>query len=137
VKSAGFSLIEVLVATAIVAVGVASLAQLILLSARANRIASTTSVTLLLAEQKMEELISNAANPSNHDHIEYLGSNGAALGVETMPTPPSGTSYICRWSITALDDGPGQAIAIQVLVAPWPDAPGQTRLVSLKTRRAS
>jgi len=139
VKTAGFSLIEVLVATAVVAVGVASLAQVIVLSARAARIASTTSVTLLLAGQKMEELIGNAANPPDYDRIDYLGSDGAALGFEKIApagTPPSGTAYIRRWSVTALEDGAGESIAIQVWVTPWPDAPGQTRLVGVKRQRA-
>ena len=138
-KAAGFSLLEVLMATAVVGVGVASLAQLIVLSARATRIASTTSVTLLLAEEKMEELIGNSANPPDHDHIDYFGSDGAALGVEKialMGTPPSGTAYIRRWSVTALEDGPGELVAIQVWVTPWPDPPGQTRLVSVTRRRA-
>jgi prepilin-type N-terminal cleavage/methylation domain-containing protein len=137
VKAAGFSLIEVLIATAVVAVGVASLAQLIVLSARANRIAGTTSVSLLLAEQKMEELLSNPAEPSNQSHVDYLGPGGESLGVDTVALP-TGTppAFICRWSTTPLADGPGEAIAIQVLVAPWPDAAGQSRLVSVKTRKA-
>jgi prepilin-type N-terminal cleavage/methylation domain-containing protein len=138
VKAAGFSLIEVLIATAVVAIGVASLAQLIVLSARANRLAATTSVTLLLAEQKMEELLSSPADPSNQSHVEYLGPGGASLGVDTVPLP-TGTppAFICRWSMTPLEDGPGEALAIQVLVALWPDAAGQSRLVSVKTRKAS
>ena len=56
-KTAGFSLIEVLIATAVLTLGVASLAQLVVVSARANRIANTTSAALLLAERKMEALI--------------------------------------------------------------------------------
>jgi prepilin-type N-terminal cleavage/methylation domain-containing protein len=142
VKAAGFSLIEVLVATAVVAVGVASLAQLIVLSARANRVATTTSVTLLLAEQKMEELLVNPAEPSNQGHVDYLGPGGMSLGVEggSLPPgapPPQGTAYVCQWSTASLSDGPGAAILVQVLVAPWPDGPGQSRLVSVKTRKAS
>jgi type II secretory pathway pseudopilin PulG len=62
-KAAGFSLVEALVAIAIVAAGVASLAHLIVISAHANRIATTTSVALLLAEQKMEELLGEPASP--------------------------------------------------------------------------
>jgi prepilin-type N-terminal cleavage/methylation domain-containing protein len=142
-KAAGFSLIEVLVATAVVAVGVASLAHLIVVSAHANRTATMTSATLLLAEQKMEELLSermpgDSGDPVNQSHVDYLDPSGASLGIPsiTMPTPPPGTSYICRWSILSLPDRP-TAIVIQVLVIPWPQAAGQTRLVSVKTRRAS
>jgi prepilin-type N-terminal cleavage/methylation domain-containing protein len=141
VKTAGFALIEVLVATVVLAVGVTSLAQLIVLSARANRIATTTSVTLLLAEQKMEELLGNPAEPLSQSHVDYLSPSGMSLGVEGVSrpqgTPPQGTAYIRQWSIAPLSDGSGAAMVIQVLVAPWPDAAGQSRLVTVKTRKAS
>jgi prepilin-type N-terminal cleavage/methylation domain-containing protein len=52
----GFSLLEVLVATTILVVGVAGLAPLFVLASRANRTARTTTVAVLLAEQKMEQL---------------------------------------------------------------------------------
>jgi len=146
-KAAGFSLIEVLVATAVVAVGVASLAQLIVVSAHANRIAMTTSISLLLAEQKMEELLGDPGDPgdprteSTQDHVDYLGPSGGSLGRTTISgpsgTPPLGTAYVCRWSIAPLPDSPGTAIVIQVSIAPWPDISGQTRLVSVKTRKGS
>jgi len=61
-KAAGFSLIEVLVATAVVIVGVASLAQLLVVSADANRIAAAASTSLLLAERRMEELLGETAS---------------------------------------------------------------------------
>jgi prepilin-type N-terminal cleavage/methylation domain-containing protein len=143
-KDAGFSLIEVLVAAAVVAVGVASLAQLFVVSAHANRIATTTSVTLLLAEQKMEELLS-AGPPGvpgdlrNQTYVDYLDPSGVSLGISsTSPqgTPPPGTAYICRWSIAPLPDRPVTVVVIQVLVTPWPHFAGETRLVSVKTRRA-
>jgi prepilin-type N-terminal cleavage/methylation domain-containing protein len=138
-KASGFSLVEVLVATAVVTVGVASLAQLIVLSARANRLAATTSVTLLLAEQKMEELLGDPADSTNEGHVDYLGASGVSLATPiSVPsgTPPPGTAYVCRWSIAPLPDSPGASI-VQVWVAPWPDTSGQTRLISVKTRKAS
>jgi prepilin-type N-terminal cleavage/methylation domain-containing protein len=141
-KPAGFSLVEVVVATAIVAVGVASLAHLIVVSAHANRIATTTSVTLLLAEQKMEELLGEpASGPSPPGaHIDYLDSSGTSLGITmiSLPSgaPPPGTAYLCRWSIAPLPDGPETAV-VQVLVTPWPNTAGETRLVTVKGRKAS
>jgi prepilin-type N-terminal cleavage/methylation domain-containing protein len=142
-KAAGFSIIEVLVATAVVAVGVASLAHLFVVSAHTTRIAGTTSVTLLLAEQKMEELLSagpdDPGEAGNQNHVEYLDQSGVSLGLTSTPhpgTPPSGTAYICRWSIEPLPDRPATAIVVQVLVVPWPHFAGQTRLIGVKTRRA-
>lgn len=149
-KTAGFSLIEVLVATAVVTVGVASLAQLFVVSVHANRIANTTSAALLLAVQKMEEVLAEtgsspsppgALSVSTAGYVDYLDPSGVSLGITTssLPpgTPPPGTAYICRWSITPLPDSPVTAIVVQVLVTPWPLIAGQTRLVTVKTRKAS
>ena len=52
----GFSLLEVLVATTILTVGVLSVAQLFALSVRSNMSSKYTSFTAVLAEQKMEQL---------------------------------------------------------------------------------
>lgn len=52
----GFSLIEVLIATTILTVGVAALAQLATIAARANLSARTTTSAALLAQEKMEQL---------------------------------------------------------------------------------
>jgi type II secretory pathway pseudopilin PulG len=54
--AAGFSLVEALVASAILAIGITSLAQLLVLSARASASAKTTTYASLLAQQKMEQL---------------------------------------------------------------------------------
>ena len=55
-RAAGFTLIEVLVATTILIVALASLAQLFAVSTRTNATAKATSIALLLAEEKMEQL---------------------------------------------------------------------------------
>ncbi len=53
---AGFSLIETMVATALLAVALTSLAQLFAISTRANAVAKNGTFTQILAEQKMEQL---------------------------------------------------------------------------------
>jgi len=134
---------------AIVIAGVASLAQLFVASAYVIRVANTTSVTLLLAEQKMEELLGETGlAPSPPDaltvntagYVDYLDASGRSPGVTTIWLPgtaPPGTAYICRWSIAPLPDSPAAAIVVQVLVTRWPDTAGQTRLLSVKTRKGS
>ncbi len=52
----GFSLIETLVATTIMSVALASLAQLFLISTKSNQSARLTTVASVLAQQKMEQL---------------------------------------------------------------------------------
>src|SRR5215207_3722562 len=53
---AGFSLVEVLLATTLLTVAIASLAQLFVISTRANTSARLTTFTTVLAQQKMEQL---------------------------------------------------------------------------------
>ena len=52
----GFSLLEVLMATTILTVGLAALAQLFAISTRANFSAKATTTASILAQQKMEQL---------------------------------------------------------------------------------
>ena len=52
----GFSLVETLVATTIMTVALASLAQLFLISTKANQSARLTTNASVLAQQKMEQL---------------------------------------------------------------------------------
>ena len=156
VHATGFSLIEVLVATAVVVVGVASLAQLVVAAANANRLARTTSTTLLLAEQKMEQLLGetdSSASPlgalsvDTPGYVDYLDTSGVSLGMSAV-SPPPGTAYVCRWSIEPLPSGRIDSIVLQVWVIPWPyghvagqgrvtRVPGEARLVSVRTERSS
>jgi prepilin-type N-terminal cleavage/methylation domain-containing protein len=52
----GFSLIEVLVASTVMTIAMISLAQLSVLSIRVNQVARSTTVTTVLASQKIEQL---------------------------------------------------------------------------------
>jgi len=159
-KAAGFSLIEVLVATAIVAVAVASLAQLFIVSARTGRIAHATTTTVLLAQQKMEELRADAtgSHPSpsaalsanTEGYFEYLDRIGVPVGGASF-APPGNAVYVRRWGVEPLEGGSGgaaDAIVLKVLVFQLTSGghshdrsgvargPGEARLVSVKTRKA-
>jgi prepilin-type N-terminal cleavage/methylation domain-containing protein len=144
-KTSGFSLIEVLVATAVLTLGVASLAQVIVVSARANRIANTTSTALLLAERKMEELVvETGSGPSPPDALvvntpgftDYLDANGVSLGVAPA-VPPPGVGFICRWSIDPLPGSQANTRVFQVLVFNWPQHAAEARLVAVKFQKTS
>jgi len=52
----GFSILEVLIATSVLTVGLAALAQLFAISTRANFSAKTMTAASVLAQQKMEQL---------------------------------------------------------------------------------
>ena len=139
----------------VVTVGVASLAQLFVAAAHTNRLAQTMSTTLLLAEQKMEQLRSetgSSASPSDalavdtRGYVDYLDASGVSLGTDSV-TLPTGTAYVRRWSIEPLPGSPANTIVLQVLVVPWlardraghsriARVPGEARLVSLKADRS-
>jgi prepilin-type N-terminal cleavage/methylation domain-containing protein len=55
-RQGGFSLLEVLVATSILAVALSALAQLFAIATKSNVSAKSTTFTALLAQQKMEQL---------------------------------------------------------------------------------
>lgn len=148
VKSSGFSLLEVLVATTIMLVGVAALAQLAVLAARANRTAHTTTVAAVLAQQKMEQLRGLGLSPSpagalgqnTTGYCDFVDGNGRVLGGGT--TPPPGAVYIRRWSVEPLPASPNNTLVLQVLVTRSRTSgvtrlPDDIRLVSVKTRKAS
>jgi prepilin-type N-terminal cleavage/methylation domain-containing protein len=124
-KAAGFSLIEVLVATAIVVGGMAALAPLFMLSGDANRVAAGASISVLAAQQKLEELRaapdhnaspSGALTEDTAGHVDYLDAEGVPLadsggGIQA----PSGAMFIRRWSVETAG-APVRTIVLRVLV---------------------
>jgi len=158
-RGAGFSLVEVLIATAVVAVGVASIAPLFVVSVRTGRIAHATSTTLLLAQQKMEELRADAADSAlsppaalsanTQGYFDYIDRIGVSVNGDPA-APPGSAVYVRRWAIEALEGGSGsgggaivlKVLVLQVMGGPSGEgsrvarAPGEARLVSVKTRKA-
>jgi type II secretory pathway pseudopilin PulG len=147
-KAAGFSLIEVIVATTILMTGVASLAQLIAWSARANDLARSSSAATLLAQQKVEALRAGASelSPSpagalladTPGYSDYLDSRGAPLETTTS-TPPAGTVFVRRWSIDMLPGSVRDTVVLQVVVIRWSESRAQgwaaAHLVTAAARR--
>jgi prepilin-type N-terminal cleavage/methylation domain-containing protein len=142
VKTSGFSLIEVLIATAVVTVGVAVVAQIVVAASHANRMAAATAVTVLLAAQRMDTLTGtpvsvpsspNTLSVSTPGYVDYLDATGVSLDASSVVPPPA-TAYICRWSIALLPGSASGGVVVQVVVLTWPDFAGQTRLVTVKTR---
>ena len=95
-------------------------------------------------------------NPSPADSLErnstgfvdFVDAGGAWVG--TGDTPPGSAVYIRRWSIRPLPTNPNNTLVIQVLVTPITNEmsrlatsnprvrmPGDTLLVTVKTRKAS
>jgi len=146
----GFSLVEVVVAMAIMITATIAVAQLSILAVRANRIARFTTVATALAVQKLEQVQSSGwteltASPSdslvqNTDgYCDYLDRNGRTLVAGN--SPPVGAVFVRRWAIEPL--ATGNALVIQVSVIPLDAArnavggrrrPEETRIVGIKAR---
>jgi prepilin-type N-terminal cleavage/methylation domain-containing protein len=121
----GFSLLEVLVATTIVTVGVGALAQLVALTTQTERHAKQMTTAAVLAQEKIEELlpdaaVSAAASPPDalsHNvdgYADFADAVGRVLGAG--PTAPAGSAYLRRWSIDHLANGSKGTWIVQVLV---------------------
>jgi prepilin-type N-terminal cleavage/methylation domain-containing protein len=148
----GFSLVEAIVAMAIMSTATIAVAQLSILSARANRLARSNTMTTVLASQRLEQLQSAAwaeltPSPpeallrSTDGYVDYLDANGRTLGGGR--TPPRGAVFVRRWTITRI--AAGDALMIQVSVVsigaaehvvadPGPHQAEETRLAGIKRR---
>jgi Tfp pilus assembly protein PilV len=106
----GFALVDALLATMILVIGVLSLAQLFALGTRANATAGRVTRASILAAQKIEELRSApwGAAHSGEDVID---------------------EFTRRWSVGPLPGDPGGTAIIDVSVTP-----GAVRLVTLRAK---
>jgi prepilin-type N-terminal cleavage/methylation domain-containing protein len=90
---------------------------------------------------------SDALDRNTTGLVDFLDGDGVWLGTGT--TPPTGTVYIRRWSVTPLPTNPNNTLILQVFVAPLSEEvmrgtsiaardrrPGEAWLVSVKTRKA-
>jgi prepilin-type N-terminal cleavage/methylation domain-containing protein len=158
----GFSLVEVLVATSIFVVALAATAPLVTGAIHANARARAATFSVLLAEEKMEELVAalwqqdipgaalavsppGTLNRSTAGYCDYVDRYGHRLG--GGPEPPPGAAYLRRWSIDPLPMYPASTRVLQVVATPshgGSDADGDltrlrdtARVVMVRTRRSS
>jgi hypothetical protein len=153
---AGSSLVEVLVAAAILVTVFAGLAQLFVYTGRFTRDSSRREVAVLAAQSKIEWLRARtfaygaggtlasdpALEPSPeealvadvHGYHDLLDMNGIVMAGDGGESAPA---FVRRWAIRALDDGP-DAMAIEVCVYRWPagETPVTGAEICLATIRA-
>ncbi len=123
----GFTLIEVLVALAVVTIGLMSVAQLTLLTSRANGTSQDAGYATTLAGQKLHELQSAVAGSQSitpadatfraaPGAFDYL--NRAGQSVSQAGPPPGAAVYVRRWSIRPIAGATDpRAVGIEVTVA--------------------
>jgi prepilin-type N-terminal cleavage/methylation domain-containing protein len=132
-RNDGFTLIEALIATTILTIGVVAVAYLTLTSRNSAQSAWRITTAAILAQDEMERL---RAAPwpaaASAACCEYFDARGRPLADGT--TPPPGTAYTRRWSVDPLPSHPGVACLVQVWVAPA-RAAGTSHLVGVRSRR--
>lgn len=137
---AGFTLIEVLIASALAATIATGIAHLIAVGLDAGRKAKEQTLTTALALSKLEQLRSlpwtyepgsdsppvprsdPALSPSPPGtlgsnippHVDYLDERGVWLGGGGAPPAPA--VFVRRWSVQPLPAAPGNAVILSVLV---------------------
>jgi type II secretory pathway pseudopilin PulG len=118
---AGFSLVEVIVATSLLATVLVTLAQLFALAIRGNLDSRATTYATVLAQAKLEELRARALEPSPGAEptvdlpgfVDYVDRAGRVLA--GGPGPPANAAYTRRWVIRPLGGDPS-VLAIHVRV---------------------
>ena len=138
-RAKGFSVIEAVVASAILIVGLGSLAQLFVTSTRATGAAGARSQAAILAADKMEQLrtlawtVDPAGLPASDPALSASPSDALDRDVVGFSDQPGG--WTRRWSVQPLAASPADTIVVQVRVV----APGgaEARMTTVRTRRAN
>jgi type II secretory pathway pseudopilin PulG len=130
-RAEGFTLVESMIATGILVVGLVSLAQLALLASRSDQIAELVTIAAVLAQDKMEQLRADQwPQAGTTSCCEYFDAQGAPLGAG--PAAPVGAEFVRGWSIQPV---PGVADACALHVWVQPRGAATVRLASVRARR--
>ncbi len=131
----GFSLVETIVATSLVAVALVALAQFVGAAVQSGAAARARAATTLMAEQKMEQIRAQpwaaivVMPPDVTDYLDAAGNERCA-----GETAPCGDAvYVRRWSATPAAFSNGVLI-IEVDVRLVGKGHGSTTLVTARAR---
>jgi prepilin-type N-terminal cleavage/methylation domain-containing protein len=131
----GFSLVETLVATTLLAGALVALAQFVGATVESGTAARARAISTHMAVQKLEELRSlpwAAISAMPAESIDYLDAAGRQR-CGSAAVPCGEARYVRRWSATPAPFSSGVRI-IQVDVSPVATAHGTTTLVTARAR---
>jgi prepilin-type N-terminal cleavage/methylation domain-containing protein len=124
----GFTLVEVLIALALIAMASAGVAQLCAIAIRNAHAARDETMTTMLAMQKIEQLRSapwassdlalsppGALAAATAGYADFLDRHGQSVGA--LVPPPVDAVYLRRWSIEPLPAGSSDTRVVRVLVS--------------------
>ncbi len=116
----GFTLVEVLVAMALLAVAALGLLELMNISGMALRDARVNTVATFAAESKIAELRADPAtyfggslNASQAGYSDFVTSDGSVAG--TGSPAPRSAAYLRRWSVSPAPLDPANTLVLQVV----------------------
>jgi type II secretory pathway pseudopilin PulG len=133
-RERGFSLVEALIATSLLAGAIVTLAQLVGAAAHSGSAARARAATTWMAEQKMEQLraLPWAAIAAARDEIDYLDESGN-VRCPRENAPCGEAVYVRRWSATPMRFSAG-ILFIEVDVSAVGKGHGRTTLVTARAR---
>ena len=144
----GFTLLDALVATAILVTVTTGVAGLLTWSTRAVAAAGTQTTAVWLAQQKLEQLAAlewsvneaglarsddstsvagSAADVNTPEYTDFVAADGSWRG---DARPRAGAAFVRRWSVVPLGSDPLNTLVITVSVRPLSEVSRGSRLVS-------
>ena len=126
----GFSLVETLVAVAILLVTISAFIQLFGVAAAASQRAARRSLAALAAMQKMEELRSEAGAALTPSPARALQTDVYGYS-DRLPGDAARQAFTRRWSIEPLMSAPAPLLVLQVVVI-GPGGGIEARIVTLR-----
>jgi len=139
----GFTLIEVMIAMAVFAIGILAVGSMQLTAAHGNTESGKMTTAATIAQNQMEQLISTdyddpaypgnpawALNDTNGDGTAGLNSNTAGTADHADPANPVNGQYFVYWNIAA-DNPIRNTKTIEVIVT-WRNGRRQVALTSIK-----
>jgi len=106
----GFTLIEALVATLVLTVGLVATAQLLGVSIRMHQLGRNSATATRLAQDKFEEMMK--MNFSLNPAIQVNAANTLSSNVANYFDAPANSGYTRRWQVQA---GPGANPSLRVV----------------------
>ena len=146
----GFSLVEVLIATSVLAAVLVGVGHVSAMATRANHLARLSTQSAALAAGKMEELRAvpsmnlqpsptGALSSNQAGYFDVIDATGRVL--DESAWTPLNRAYVRRWAVTSIDSS---LRVLEVLASPWPEVgetgdpsrpAGATYLVSVRGSR--
>jgi len=125
----GFSLIEVIISTGLLAGAIVTLAHLITVCARTNATAHHLTIAAVSAQQKLEQLRSEPTLDEAPRTVEYLDADGAVVCPGASAC--GGAVYVREWSVRQSAVVP-PAVFIQVRVCRAASGARDVHLITMR-----